>query len=158
MDHMPPPIVYAPHADSPRSRSLIAAAVLCFAGTLVPLAWLAIQLANARTNEVLATFSGARLPFGLLLLENAASALALCGLLILAGVLLCHRARWAIHVTSALMGIVLVGATGATLAEAARALTAAGATVRGAAVVAATVLRGTRNVVVPPLSRRTVED
>jgi len=44
--------------------------------------------------------------------------------------------------------------TGATLAEASRALTAAGARVRGAAVVAATVLRATRTVVVPPLSRR----
>jgi ComF family protein len=41
--------------------------------------------------------------------------------------------------------------TGATLAEAARALTAAGADVSGAAVVAATVLRGTRTVVEPPL-------
>lgn len=47
--------------------------------------------------------------------------------------------------------------TGATLAEAARALTAAGARVRGAAVVAATVLRGTRTVVVTPLSRRSDE-
>ena len=44
--------------------------------------------------------------------------------------------------------------TGATLAEAARALTAAGASVRGAAVVAATVLRGTRTVVATPLSSR----
>lgn len=48
--------------------------------------------------------------------------------------------------------------TGATLAEAARALTAAGASVRGAAVVAATVLRGTRTVVVPPLSTWTGGD
>ena len=48
--------------------------------------------------------------------------------------------------------------TGATLAEAARALTAAGATVRGAAVVAATVLRGTRTVMEPPLSSRTRGD
>ena len=47
--------------------------------------------------------------------------------------------------------------TGATLAEATRALTAAGATVHGAAVVAATVLRGTRTVVAPPLSTRTGE-
>jgi predicted amidophosphoribosyltransferase len=44
--------------------------------------------------------------------------------------------------------------TGATLAEAARALTAAGARVRGAAVVAMTVLRGTRTVVPAPLSSR----
>ncbi len=42
--------------------------------------------------------------------------------------------------------------TGATLAEAARALTCAGATVRGAAVVAATVLLATRSVVKTPLS------
>ncbi len=42
--------------------------------------------------------------------------------------------------------------TGATLAEAARALTAAGAEVRGAAVVAATVLRAPRTVVEPALS------
>jgi predicted amidophosphoribosyltransferase len=42
--------------------------------------------------------------------------------------------------------------TGATVVEATRALTAAGATVRGAAVVAATVLRGTRSVVTAPLS------
>ena len=48
--------------------------------------------------------------------------------------------------------------TGATLAEAARALTAAGAEVRGAAVVAATVLRGTRSVVAPPLSAGSSED
>jgi predicted amidophosphoribosyltransferase len=47
--------------------------------------------------------------------------------------------------------------TGATLVEAARALTAAGARVRGAAVVGATVLRGTRSVVEPPLSPRTGE-
>ena len=44
--------------------------------------------------------------------------------------------------------------TGATLADAARALTAAGARVRGAAVVATTVLRGTRTVVAAPLSSR----
>ena len=42
--------------------------------------------------------------------------------------------------------------TGATLAEAARALEAAGADVRGAAVVASTVLRGPRTVRTPPLS------
>jgi predicted amidophosphoribosyltransferase len=42
--------------------------------------------------------------------------------------------------------------TGATLAEATRALTVAGGSVRGAAVVAATVLRGTRCVVEAPLS------
>lgn len=48
--------------------------------------------------------------------------------------------------------------TGATLAEAARALSAAGASVRGAAVVAATVLRGTRTVVAPPLSTWTGGD
>jgi predicted amidophosphoribosyltransferase len=42
--------------------------------------------------------------------------------------------------------------TGATLAEAARALTAAGARVRGAAVVAATVRTGARAVAVTPLS------
>jgi len=40
----------------------------------------------------------------------------------------------------------------ATLAEAARALEAAGADVRGAAVVASTVLRGPRTVRTPPLS------
>jgi predicted amidophosphoribosyltransferase len=48
--------------------------------------------------------------------------------------------------------------TGATLVEAARALTAAGAQVRGAAVVAATVLRGTRSVAEAPLSSATGED
>lgn len=48
--------------------------------------------------------------------------------------------------------------TGATLAEATRALMAAGAGVRGAAVVAATVLRGSRTVVATPLSTWTHGD
>src|SRR5688572_12498801 len=109
----PPPVPYADHRVSwPRSGSLMTAAFLCFFGTLVPLVWMSVQAVNIRVNELSAAFRGTRLPFGLLLLEDAACALALIALLILAGVMLCLRTRWAIHVTGAVMGIVLVGATG----------------------------------------------
>src|SRR5687767_6664971 len=118
----PPPILYAPRVRRPGLGSLIAAAVLCFIGPLVPLGWLALQLVNLEHAQLRAGLTGARLPFGLLLLEDVAGALALIVLLIVAGVLLCLRARWAIHVAGAVMGVVLVGATGATLAEAVRRL------------------------------------
>jgi hypothetical protein len=124
-ENVPPPLPQLPYAQahaSPGSGSLIAAAVLCFLGTLVPLGWLAVQVSNVQVHQLHAALTATRLPFGLLLLEDVVCALGLAGLLLVSGVLLCLRARWAIHVAGALMGVVLVGATGATVAEAVRRL------------------------------------
>jgi hypothetical protein len=112
------PIPYDQVRGSPRSVPLVFAAVLCFFGTLVPLAWLGIQAVNFQHRQLIAAFTSPRLPFGLILLEEAACALTLVALLILSGVLLCVRARWSIHIAGAVMGIAIVGATGATLAVA----------------------------------------
>jgi hypothetical protein len=124
MDQTLPPtpseLPYVQDDGLPRSGSLITAAVLCFLGTVVPLSWLALQLYNLRLHQLHAALTGARLPFGLLLLEDVTCVLTLVALLIVSGVLLCVRVRWAVHVAGAVLAVVLVGATGATLAEAVR--------------------------------------
>src|SRR5687768_17592478 len=104
MSQTPPPLPYASVRASPlppRSGSLMTAAVLCFVGALFPLIWLGIQVVNTQHHEWRAAFTANRLPFKLLLLEDATCALALCALLILGGVLLCLRAKWAVHMLGA---------------------------------------------------------
>lgn len=130
MTPTPPPVPTPPamipageYSAMPGSRSLIAAAILCFIAAPVPLIWLAFQLSNLQQKSMLAAFMGLRLPFRAVFIEEIVCTAGLAALLIVCGVLLLARARWAVHFTGAVMGVVIVGGLAATIAEIVRRLT-----------------------------------